>query len=94
MQQDKDEQTMTFRKPATARINLEALKKDEPKDATEATTPTTPLKEQIFVQDTATPEETEKAKNEAKQMYFYYPKYLHPEAVALIAQHLLNEWEK
>ncbi|KAL9656739.1 hypothetical protein ABK040_003006 [Willaertia magna] len=35
----------------------------------------------------------EKERNEPYQMYFYYPKYLHPEAVALIAQNLLNEWE-
>ncbi|KAF0974187.1 hypothetical protein FDP41_006797 [Naegleria fowleri] len=36
----------------------------------------------------------EKERNEPYQMFFYYPKYLHPEAVALIAQNLLNEWEE
>ena len=30
---------------------------------------------------------------EQPKMYFYYPKYLHPEAVALIAENLLREWE-
>jgi hypothetical protein len=32
--------------------------------------------------------------DEDMKMYFYYPKYLQPEAVALIAQNLLNEWEE
>jgi hypothetical protein len=33
-------------------------------------------------------------KDEPMKLYFYYPKYLHPEAVALISQNLLNEWEE
>ncbi|KAL0486434.1 DNA primase [Acrasis kona] len=36
----------------------------------------------------------EDIKNEPKRMFFYYPKYLHPEAVTLIAQNLLQEWEQ
>jgi hypothetical protein len=39
-------------------------------------------------------EDKENIKNENMKMYFYYPKYLQPEAVALIAQNLLNEWEE
>ena len=35
----------------------------------------------------------EKERNEPYQMFFYYPRYLHPEAVSLIAQNLLNQWE-
>lgn len=31
---------------------------------------------------------------EQPKMFFYYPKYLHPEAVALIAENLLKEWEQ
>ncbi len=37
--------------------------------------------------------EQEQILKEERKMFFYYPKYLHPESVALIAQHLLDEWE-
>jgi hypothetical protein len=36
----------------------------------------------------------ESTKDEPMKLFFYYPKYLHPEAVALISQNLLNEWEE
>jgi hypothetical protein len=38
--------------------------------------------------------EPDNFKDEPMKMFFYYPKYLQPEAVALIAQNMLNEWEK
>ena len=47
------------------------------------------VKEQFHVKVEA-PQQLE---DEQNKMYFYYPKYLHPEAVALIIENLLNEWE-
>lgn len=38
-------------------------------------------------------DEAEKIHLESSKMFFYYPKYLHPEAVALLAQNLLDNWE-
>lgn len=32
--------------------------------------------------------------NEKRQIFFYQPKYLHPESLQVIAQNLLDEWER
>lgn len=51
-------------------------------------------KEDVKPENEPKPEEKVNLENEPMKMYFYYPKYLQPEAVALIAQNLLSEWEK
>ena len=74
------EENISFRKP-TSFI--------QPNTEKTSTTEQKPEEKKEF-----TNSESEKIKNEERKMFFYYPKYLQPEAVALIAQNLLNEWEK
>jgi hypothetical protein len=82
LQNDKDEK-LTFRKPRSTPM-VEPI---EP-----STTKGQQLRE-VITTDSAQEEEPKNIADEPMKMYFYYPKYLHPEAVALIAQNLLQEWE-
>jgi hypothetical protein len=83
LQNDKDEK-LTYRKPRSKPL----IDPIEPSETTQK--PGTRLQEVITI-DIA--REEKKELNEPMKMYFYYPKYLHPEAVTLIAQNLLQEWE-
>jgi len=42
----------------------------------------------------ALPAVKERPVEEEREMFFYYPKYLDPDAVAAIARSLLQQWEK
>lgn len=80
--QVEEREKLQFRKPAPDFIKFE--KKGTPKE--EPSTKPVVVQEEEHQDDQA-------PKDEPRKMFFYYPKYLHPEAVALIAQNLLNEWE-
>jgi hypothetical protein len=82
LQSEKDEK-LTFRKTRSAPL-IEPL---EPNTTTNTPPNINP--------EPQPPLETQKTNldDEPMKMFFYYPKYLHPEAVTLIAQNLLSEWE-
>eukprot|EP01080_Neovahlkampfia_damariscottae_P004317 gene4317-7673_t len=78
---EEENEVLSFRQKAPNFINIE---ESEPQQSTK------PM-EEIKKEET---KETKPLKDEPMKMFFYYPKYLHPEAVALISQNLLNEWEE
>lgn len=86
LSRDKDEK-LTFRKPRTTPL-IEPI---APSTAPKSDVSGPRLREVITVDNQD--EKTSVPVDEPMKMFFYYPKYLHPEAVTLIAQNLLQEWE-
>ena len=90
---------MTFRKPVVAPlIDIDDLRPaigDHQRSPSVATSDDHVQVEQEELKRQREREEREAVQihNEECKMYFYYPKYLHPEAVALLAQNLLQDWE-